>query len=421
MRRIAIITLPLATLALVFLLWPRTGPRAHGALSTEAYVWQRVWNQPVRAAVAAHATNFAALIVLHAEVSWKDGQPRVVRVPLPWDGLKNSGARVGLALRIGPFNGPFAAGDARAKFLADLAASLLAEARSNACPVAELQLDFDCAESKLAGYRFWVESIRTAVAPVPLTLTTLPSWLKHAAFTRLVRAADGFVLQVHSLTPPRGLDSPFTLCDPATAQRAVERAGRVGVPFRVALPTYGYLVAFDRTGKFIGLSAEGPRRVWPEDTQLREAVADPASIASLVRAWTDDRPATLRGIIWYRLPVEGDARNWRWPTLAAVMTGRGPRADLRAEASRKNAPLAEIVLRNDGDADYTGRVRVLVRAEHSRVIAGDAVNGFELSSPSSTEHQFDRAAFRLPPGERRVIGWLRLERDTEVQLELKSD
>jgi hypothetical protein len=41
------------------------------------------------------------------------------------------------------------------------------------------------------------------------------------------------------------------------------------VPFRVALPTYGYVLAFDRNDKFIRLSAEGPAKEWPDGAQLR--------------------------------------------------------------------------------------------------------------------------------------------------------
>ena len=53
--------------------------------------------------------------------------------------------------------------------------------------------------------------------------------------------------------------------------------------------------------------------------------ADPDALARLVRGWMVDRPAALTGIIWYRLPVAGDTRNWSWPTLARVSAGEAPR------------------------------------------------------------------------------------------------
>ena len=51
---------------------------------------------------------------------------------------------VGLALRW-LISGPFHPSDERARWLADLAASLLEEAAANRLQVAELQIDFDCA------------------------------------------------------------------------------------------------------------------------------------------------------------------------------------------------------------------------------------------------------------------------------------
>jgi hypothetical protein len=323
-----------------WLLLFRSPPHTSGPLRHEAYVWQRAWTGPVRGAVAEHGTNFASLVVLKAEVSWKDGQAQVARVSPDYATLAAAHQPVGLALRIGPYAGSITAphtpeglksSEAITLFLCDLAASQVAQARTNHLNLYELQIDFDCAESKLDGYRLWVEAIQQRVAPLPVTITALPSWLNASAFKRLAAVATNYVLQVHSLERPSDIHAPFTVCDPRAAKRAVQRAGRVGVPFRVALPTYGYVIAFDKAGKFIGLSAEGPRRNWPEGTQLREVSADPMAMAALVQTWTASRPAAMRGVIWYRLPVTADNYNWRWPTLAAIMAGRSPPDSPRAE------------------------------------------------------------------------------------------
>jgi hypothetical protein len=220
----------------------------------------------------------------------------------------------------------------------------------------ELQIDFDCAESNLEGYRAWVETLRRKVAPVPVTITALPSWLGQSAFPRLAGAAGSYVLQVHSLDRPSRMDSSLTLCDPAAARRAVERAARLSVPFRVALPTYGYLMAFDTDGRLLGLSAEGPAKTWPASARIREVRADPIELARLVRGWTTNRPANLQGVIWYRLPVASDLLNWRWPTLAAIVALRSPRESFRAEPRRVEPGLVEISLVNDGELDISSRL-----------------------------------------------------------------
>ena len=327
----------------VFVFW--RAPHISGPVRHEVYVWQRAWTEPVRKAVEQHGTNFSAFAVLKAEVSWKDKQPQVTRMAVDYATLAKTQRPVGIALRIGPYAGPFAGapstasasserpsqraesvlgapsapGETITSFLCDLAAALVAQARTNHVNLSELQIDFDCAESKLDGYRVWVEAIQHRVAPLPVTITALPSWLDSNAFKRLAAVTTNYVLQVHSVARPKSFDAPFTLCDPRAAKRAVERAGRIGIPFRVALPTYGYTLAFDAGGKFIGLSAEGPRPNWPTNAQIREVASNPIELAVLVQDWTARRPAAMRGVIWYRLPVTTDHHNWNWPTLQRVM------------------------------------------------------------------------------------------------------
>jgi hypothetical protein len=408
-----------AALAWRFVLNPPV-PRASGPLPHAAYVWQRAWTAPVREAVAGAgaAPAVGGLVVLGAEVAWEAGAPRTARVRPDYGALRAAGLPVGLALRIGPYAGPFTADGEPFGLLARLAESLVAEASATGVPPRELQVDFDCAESKLDGYRVWVEALRRRVAPVPLTFTALPSWLDAGAFRRLAAATDGFVLQVHSLERPAGADAPLSLCDPAAARRAVERAARAGVPFRVALPTYGYLVAFDRAGRFLGISAEGPRPAWPDDARIREVGADAVAMAALVREWTADRPAALRGAIWYRLPVGTDALNWRRATLDAVRAGRVPRALLRAEARRPQPGLVEIDLVNDGDGDAAlAGATLSVRWDAARrLVAADALAGFERGDERpgmlSLRGMPATPAGRLRPGERRFVGWMRLEGET---------
>jgi hypothetical protein len=410
-----------ATLA-VWLLCFRRAPHVSGPLRHEAYVWQRAWTKPIRTSVEQHATNFASLAILKAEVSWKDKKPQVVRVAPDYATLAKTHQPFGIALRIGPYPGPFTTNDSVATFLTDLATSLVAEAQTNHADLNELQLDFDCAESKLDGYRTWLTAIQRRVAPFPVTITALPSWLDSRAFKRLAAIATNYVLQVHSVERPKSFAAPFTLCDPRAARRAVEDAGRIGVPFRVALPTYGYVLAFNETGKFIGLSAEGPRPGWPTNAQLREVHSDPIAMASLVQEWTASRPENMRGVIWYRLPVAVDNFNWRWPTLGAIVAARTPREAIRVEARRVEAGLVEINLVNEGELDISSRLAVEVRWTDARLIASDALRDFELADRSTSAARFQTRpqSSRVPAGEKLAIGWLRFERDCEVRCELNK-
>jgi hypothetical protein len=386
------------------------------ALPQEAYVWQRSWNDAVVEAVTNHGGAFSNLVVLRAEIVWRNAKPEVIPVRLDYKALAAAHRPVGIALRIGGYAGPFAADDEVAKFLERLATMTIGEARSNGISASEFQIDFDCAASKLDGYRVWVEALRKQIAPTPLTITTLPSWLKEPAFKKLVEATDGYVLQVHSLERPKKIDAPFRLCDPTDARRAVELAGKIGVPFRVALPTYGYLLAFDKTGKFVGLSAEGPIKSWPADAQTREVRADPVEMARLVQGWNTNAPSTLRGIIWYRLPTIVDNFNWHWPTLGAIVASRFPRESLRGEARQVEKGLVEINLVNDGELDLSSRLVVEVRWSRlggARLIAADGLHGYSTlnAGPSSIQFQKPSQPDRIAAGEKQTIGWLRFDRE----------
>ena len=79
-RRAVFLTSLFAAIAATFATWLllfRSVPRSDGPLRHEVYVWQRAWTQPVRDAVSQHATNFAEIVPLKAEISWKDGKPQL--------------------------------------------------------------------------------------------------------------------------------------------------------------------------------------------------------------------------------------------------------------------------------------------------------------------------------------------------------
>jgi hypothetical protein len=424
-KNFTLVALSLAMLAGGVSLWlfPHNPPRASGSLHHEAYVWQRAWTVPVQEAVLNHGTNFSEVVVLAAEVSWRDSSPHITKVDLDYDTLRLTHVRIGLALRIGAYGGPFRSDDRVIQFLAELAKALIAEASANGIEPAELQLDFDCAASKLEGYRLWLGAIQQRTAPVPVTITALPSWLGAAAFRALAIESTNYVLQVHSLDRPRDSHQPFALCDPLAARRAVERAGKLGVPFRVALPTYGYLLAFDPDGRFIGLSAEGPAPDWPREAQTYEIRSDPLEMAGLVSFWRARRPAALRGVIWYRLPVSVDILNWRWPTLGAIVNSGSLRESLRIETRRVGTGLIDIDLVNDGTLDISSRLVVEARwlpADGVRLIAGDGLNGFTLGDAAGSTIQFENGSnYRFSAGETIPVGWLKFDRDCEVQIEIK--
>ena len=130
--------------------------------------------------------------------------------------------------------------------------------------------------------------------------------------------------------------------------------------------------------------------------------------------------ATLTGVIWYRLPTERDALNWRWPTLAAVMQGRAPQAKLTAELRRPEAGLVEVELTNTGEADHAGPVAVVLRGPAGALLASDALGGFGKvdATARSLQLRAQGQSLRLAPGERRAVGWLRFKDHADVEVQI---
>lgn len=349
------------------------------------------------------------LVILGGEIQWRGGAPQTIRASIPWDVLKESKKPVAIALRVAPFAGPFAGDDEVLRTITGVAGSLLSEARNHAVKVNELQLDFDCAQKKLAGYRTWLRVLRPSVSPTPLVITTLPAWLDESEFIPLVAEADGYVLQVHSV--PTAMESGRTvLCDPSLARKWVAKAAKLGRPFSVALPTYWCLAGYDPEGKLLGVSMDGVQPAWPALTKVLEFSSGADELAKLVNEWREIRPRGLKELLWYRIPVASDVRNWRWPTLAAVMAGRAPLHQIEVVSQRGNPVDLSII--NAGEADESLDFSVIVTWNDAGLVASDALPGWRL------QVERGRAVFnperghrlRLTPGDKQGVGWLRYDK-----------
>ena len=393
------------------------GPNDRGRLSQRGYLWQREWTPAVVEAVRHADQKMDGLVILGAEVHWKGGAPEIIRSTVSWDALKSRGKPCALALRIAPFPGPFTANDAPALAVKGAGASLLREARIHGVAVHEFQVDFDCAQKKLAGYRVWLNALRPVVGSVPLVITTLPAWLDEPEFRRLLDEADGYVLQVHSV-PTEQETGHAALCDPDLALKWVGKAAKLGRPFSVALPTYWCLAGYGPSGKLLGVSMDSVQPSWPEGTRVLEFSTGADVVAGLVRTWQSKRPKQMKELLWYRVPVSTDARNWRWPTLSAVMEGREPAHRIEPVAEGGNP--VDLALTNSGEAEETLDRPVMVIWTEGELVASDAQPGWTVQVEKG------RAMFlpepgrrlRLSPGGRRGIGWLRYDTNTKVRCQM---
>ena len=402
----------------------------------EAYVWQRQWTPQVIESVKAFAPRLDGLQVLAADIHWTDGQPRGSLVPYDAPTLAALRTPLTLVMRIAPYAGPFHQDDKAARFIVEQADRLLRQARTEEVTVAEFQIDFDCAESKLDGYREWLLALRDKLSQshpgVHLSFTALPVWLRHQGdFRQLAAVADSFVLQVHSLEKPTTFDAPISLCDPDRSRGWIAQAAAVGVPFRVALPTYGYEVIFDEAGRFQALVAEGPRPQWTAGTRVRIVRSDPVEMAKLARQLAENPPRHCLGIIWFRLPVDSDRLNWSQRTLETILDGQIPASGLTAHAqwSESGDGLATIYLENTGETALPFPAQVsLSWSDNPQTIpiAWDSNGIFAMSLDRDTRSARIStsalpASATLAPGQRLALGWLRFNQPVSLQVRLTDD
>ncbi len=375
-------------------------------LIQRGYLWQRDWTVPVAEALREADQRLAGIVLLAGEMVWSAAGARVIPATIQWDAVRRLKKPVSLGLRVAPFPGPFEIDNAPIRAIGEIAGSFLDAANKKGVTLAEFQLDFDCAQRKLAGYRKWIQALRAIVRPMRLVITALPSWLDEPDFEKVIREVDGYVLQVHSVPTVNGRGSAF-LCNTQLARRWVERAARLGRPFSVALPTYRCLAGYDGEGALLGVAMDSVQPAWPAETSVLELSANAADLAKLVRDWQTDRPPGLRELLWYRVPVATDARNWRWPTLSAVMAGRAPAWNF--EATHEGENLTDWCIVNSGETDDESGFEVTISWDNAVLVSADALPGWnvQLSPNRAIFATAPGARLRLSPGDRRGIGWLR--------------
>ena len=397
----------------------RSDVNISGPLPQRGYIWQREWTLAVVDALGEADRRMDGVVILGAEINLAGKKPEIAKATIDWDAVKRESEHRSLALRIAPFAGPFRSDDAPAQAIVDLAKQLLSDARAHDVNLEEFQFDFDCAQKNLGSYRTWLLALKPIVQPTRFVITALPAWLNDSEFRKLVREVDGYVLQVHSVPISAGTNAK--LSDARLAREWVRKAARFGIPFGVALPTYRCSAGYGPDGKLLSVAMDSVQPVWPPGTRVLEFGADADEIAALVNDWQKARPPQLRELIWYRIPIATDTRNWRWPTLSAVMSGRLPEHKLNILQEGEN-PI-DLSIFNAGEADERFNANVTATWNGAGLTASDALAGWNMKSENG------RAIFgvtashglRLPPGATRKIGWLRFGQTTTLETELSTD
>ncbi len=389
-RRLAISAFMVVSL---FFVWENfQQPRA---LTTEVYVWQREESSALQSALA-HSQEIASCRhFLAAEIGKIDGQWQIKRSKFSDEIVRGNG----LVIRIGSSlsNEKWNPGEALAKVLAEIAWTA-------SKPVTALQIDYDSPQRSLGNYLRLLETVKTAHPDKKWTITALPSWLDAPDAKQLFTTADGVVMQLHSLQLPDQPDMPVVLCDPIAARKTVGKMSNMGIPYHIALNTYSCEVWFDGKNRVIDVISEDLHSsTSPSAIRRSMGISDAVQLASLVREWKQNPPPHLQGIIWYRLPIETDRRNWKWITWQRAARGEIPISDLRLEARATENGTWDIVLTNYGERDERLPEIIDVGCE---TLVLEGLNGYDFST-SQQLHLKEVSWPWLAPQASFTLGWFR--------------
>ena len=296
------------------------GDRTAVFWSNAVYVWQTVWKPEVSRAIVLAAEENCALFVLVAEFQYTQNTLKVRHCSPDWKLVQTLDLPVTAVLRLETNLAPLFDPDnttTRQEFLNALTATL--NNISQQLPfIKGVQIDFDCPTGKLKYYGQFLAELRNAWADIPISITMLPTWLKSRHTKNLYENIDYFVLQAHALYVDTSREI-WGIFDSTRFDHYIYRASAVGIPYYIALPTYGYGIILDDHQDLVGIRAESSSTKLPEGFTTVEVRADPEEIARIAQKLRANPPENCLGIAWFRLPIETDDRNWSWDMLKKAM------------------------------------------------------------------------------------------------------
>ncbi len=375
------------------------------------YVWNRVHNDSVRSAIANAQAQFSQIVVLAGEVYANASNVSTTATSVDFSSFANYNGTLILCYRIESW----AAGAASIKpLLNKITTSItshVATAKDNNVTISGIQIDYDCPTSKLPHYTAFLNELVRSNPSLPVSITTLPTWLSSKAFPDLLAPCEHFVLQVHSLDPKtRPQDSP-KLVNLDQTLRWATKASHLNKAFQIALPTYSYRLHYDSTGRFAGVTSE-TNSPPAEELTWKALHASPREIADIAHRLRTTPIPNLQRLIWFRMPSQSDSMNWNWTTLEAVRHNTLDTKPINLIALEESPNLVTLYLENNSNLPAPFPSGFTVTIPPSQRLAWDILGYYASSKPDAEQIEFtllhpDRNAL-IQPNEQIGIAWFRL-------------
>ena len=373
------------------------------AQADQAYIWQRAWSPELALAIRAQSPHLTGFRVLAAQLKSGDAAlaPDTKSIPalslwiLPkiqfqaFSGL--SGHALQPVIRI-----PGSAPALSAAQLLSVIEHVQTEFANAGKPISRVEIDFDCAESKLAAYAALLERTRSGLKrKILLDITALPAWRHAPDLPTLRNAADRVTLQVHAVSAPK-----LGLFDPRMAENWIREWAKTSVkPFDIALPAYGAKLLFDAKGVVIGVEHEA--ELASAHVSAQELKTSPQGVLALLEVLKARPVKQLGEIIWFRLPLESDQRAWSPATLRAVILRESLRARVTTVALKNDAGGYDLRIVNSGNIPGSAPLRIAIQSR----CQGEGIGTYQF-----TQHVLiTKQSMELRPNRARTIAWMRCE------------
>ncbi|QYJ78128.1 DUF3142 domain-containing protein [Shewanella acanthi] len=401
-------------------------------LEHEVYIWQRQWRSEHQTALKQSEAAFSGLRILALQAHPKSGiNDSWFEVAVNHQYLKADPRPKIAVIRL---DGQLARLD-EAQIISHIQ-QMLRHWQEQGTVIQGIEIDHDSASSKLGAYRGLLQKLRAQLPPtLQLSITALPAWLNSPEFPSLLSHIDELVLQIHSVSDPRK-----GLFDPIKGAQWVKQVSKIStVPFLIALPSYGSAVYSTDKG-FEVESEVALHRNRNGTDKMQELMADPKALQSFIQQLQQRKLPKLKGIIWFRLPLEGDRRIWPLSTLMDVINQKplvanieleigligsySAQAAINSNASHLTAKLYQLALFNRGNV--AGILPNKIQLLGTNCMTKDGQNGYLVSTNKdeivwqlperkdsdntlmnvtpSNGLPTEQAA-TLAPNSRRVIGW----------------
>lgn len=366
---------------------------ARGYASESFYLWQRIWNDSLVDALK-QENDIGELFFIAGDLELG----RSIYVVPNDEILKKFRGRATPVVRIHERRLARTSDQELARIVINLFEPIRSKHR-----LTSLQIDLDVPESKLERYTTLMRSLRAKYPKITLSATVLPVHLNHVQkFSALANACDFFVLQLHWLDRTR---NPPVLMDAAVSTKAFDKAKSVLRPFKIALPTYGYMLHYAKNSdKLLFVSTElVPHR----NSKEKRIIVEPN--LNMISDFVQKARESKVGILWFRYPAPGDLMCLERSVIKQLSDGKKVECTLKTEW--KKYPSGAVVLSLTNSA-YLGKRDVkltLTWPDKTNLTDSDTLNFFvKQGHPVPTVLQ----GVIPKPGETQEILWVRTEAET---------